>query len=663
MPKVVGFDTTFCAPKSVSLLFGLGDPEVSNEVRNAARRRRRPGARDLRDDRPGTARRRRPPDRRGRRFVGAAFRHRTSRNLDPHLHTHVVVANLVHAAEDDRWSALDGRPLYQWCRTIGHLYNAELRHELTRRLGVEWHPVKDGLADIAGVPRSIIDAFSTRSAEIEADLAEHGLSGAKAAQDAVYFTRSAKTYDVSPAGLITRWRNEAEVLGFDTDALADTLDRARARPVPVAGSVEADELFARMAGPDGLTAMSSMFGRRDVIEAICDSLPAGGRIDDILELADAFLASDHIVALGEHGDAPLHRRNGHLVPAGRRRPLQHPRDDRRRATAPRLGRPPPGRPSGHRRPDRRRPDALDARPTITDEQAAMVRRVCSSGAGVDLVEGVAGSGKTFALAAAHEGWTASGFTVSGACLAAKTARRLQEDAGIPSTTLDRLLAASSASGWDRPTWSWWTKPRWSAPASSNGSSLTPKRAGAKVVLIGDPCQLPEIEAGGAFAGLTHRLGAVELTDNRRQHEAWERDALGQLRNGDSDRAIEAFLDHDRIHLADQPRPAPSSSTTGGPPSPTGARAHVRRPTRRQVDELNHLARLRMADAGCSSATATRIGAPLRRRRHGPRPPQRLSVGILNGDAAAITGIDRAPGAHHRHDLGRMRIPFAYAEQG
>ena len=69
----------------------------------------------------------------------------------------------------------------------------------------------------------------------------------------------------------------------------------------------------------------------------------------------------------------------------------------------------------------------------------MARRVCSSGAGVDMVEGVAGSGKTFALAAAHEGWTASGFTVSGACLAAKTARRLQSGTGIPSTTLDSLL--------------------------------------------------------------------------------------------------------------------------------------------------------------------------------------------------------------------------------
>ena len=67
-------------------------------------------------------------------------------------------------------------------------------------------------------------------------------------------------------------------------------------------------------------------------------------------------------------------------------------------------------------------------------------------------------------------------------------------------------------------------------------------------LIGDPCQLPEIDAGGAFAGLARRLGSVELTDNRRQREAWERDALAQLRNGDPDKGIDAFVDRDRVHL-------------------------------------------------------------------------------------------------------------------
>jgi len=59
-------------------------------------------------------------------------------------------------------------------------------------------------------------------------------------------------------------------------------------------------------------------------------------------------------------------------------------------------------------------------------------------------------------------------------------------------------------------------------------------ARAKVVLVGDPCQLPEIEAGGAFVGLAARLGNVGLVENRRQRDPWERAALARLRAGEAD---------------------------------------------------------------------------------------------------------------------------------
>src|SRR3546814_9666336 len=66
-------------------------------------------------------------------------------------------------------------------------------------------------------------------------------------------------------------------------------------------------------------------------------------------------------------------------------------------------------------------------------------------------------------------------------------------------------------------------------------------AGAKVVLVGDPCQLPEIEAGGTFRGLHQRLGASHLVDNRRQSEQWERATLTELRAGDLDRALDDYI--------------------------------------------------------------------------------------------------------------------------
>src|SRR3546814_12159725 len=93
-------------------------------------------------------------------FVAAAFRHRTSRAGDPHLHTHVVVANLAHAPVDDRWTALDARPLYSWLSPVGHLYEAHLRWELTHPLGVEWGPVRHGIAGVDGLPRSVPPEFS-----------------------------------------------------------------------------------------------------------------------------------------------------------------------------------------------------------------------------------------------------------------------------------------------------------------------------------------------------------------------------------------------------------------------------------------------------------------------------------------------------------------------
>src|SRR4051812_37479829 len=85
-------------------------------------------------------------------LVAAGFRHRTSRAGDPQLHTHVLVANLGRGL-DGRWSALDGRRLYAHARTASFIYQAVLRAELTRTLGVEWLPVRNGISELVGVPK------------------------------------------------------------------------------------------------------------------------------------------------------------------------------------------------------------------------------------------------------------------------------------------------------------------------------------------------------------------------------------------------------------------------------------------------------------------------------------------------------------------------------
>jgi transposase-like protein len=77
-------------------------------------------------------------------------------------------------------------------------------------------------------------------------------------------------------------------------------------------------------------------------------------------------------------------------------------------------------------------------------------------------------------------------------------------------------------------------------------------AGAKVVLVGDDRQLAAIEAGGGFRGLRLRLGVSELTENRRQQQTWEREAVEQLRDGDLDQALGAYRAHGRLVAAETP---------------------------------------------------------------------------------------------------------------
>ena len=93
-------------------------------------------------------------------------RQHTSRRLDPQLHTHAVIANRV-PAPDGRWLALDARTIKIDQRTLSALYHADLRAELTRRLGVTWQPPEHGIAEIAGVDDEVLAEFSQRTRDMD----------------------------------------------------------------------------------------------------------------------------------------------------------------------------------------------------------------------------------------------------------------------------------------------------------------------------------------------------------------------------------------------------------------------------------------------------------------------------------------------------------------
>ena len=528
--------------------------------------------------------------------------------------------------------------------------------------------VRRGIADLAAVPMRVVDEFSTRRHEIEAHMAANGGESARAAQVAAYATRRMKDHSASPETLLEGWRQRAVDLGFDAELVYDQIDADIDHPGDI-GIVPLGLMFERLAGPDGLTRNRSMFGRREIIQGVCELLPNGAPITSIVEWADLFMASDHCVQLTGTGIAAIRTKDGRIVSA---------RTDEARFSTPdmlaterRLIDTAVRRTSdGVGAADHRHVDAaLDARPTLSDEQMRMVWRVCFSGAGVDVVEGVAGAGKTYALAAANQAWTDSGNTVVGCALAAKAARQLQTDADIPSLTIDRLLIDL-----DRPE---------QGGLASNTVIVVDEaamvgtrkllrlldhaeHARAKVVLVGDPCQLPEIEAGGAFSGLRQRLDASLLATNRRQQSSWERTALAHLRVGDTDVAVDAYLDHGRVKIGSPGSDAREQMVDDWYNARRSGTAVMLASTRAESDALNQRARTRLrADGEISADRVTLAGAGFAEGDVVVSLRNDRRLGVLNGTRSVIEHIDldRQVIRCRTDDHNIVSLPFSYATEG
>ncbi len=667
--RVPGFDLTFLAPKSVALLHELGSKEASNET-VSAHDAAVAAALDYLERHASDARR----GKGGRRsiasngFIAAAFRHRTSRAGDPLLHTHVLVANLIKA-EDGRWGALDAKHLYRHAKTAGYLYQAHLRAELTRRLGVEWTEVRKGAADIEGIPRNVIQAFSKRRREVEAVLSERDATG-RQREVAALTTRQAKDYSVSPQKLLPEWRDKAASLGFTAKDLDGVLQRSK-EPLR---SASASELATKLVDPSGLTAQASSFSRREVLQALCAELQDGAPVHEVEALADEFLRSTEVVALSARAAGDTAQQSESVLVGRIATPSAEPtystaemlsteRAVIERALERRLEHVGVATPEAGRR-------ALSQRPSLFDDQQAMVLRLTTSGSGVEVVVGKAGAGKTFALDAAREAWESSGHRVIGCSLSARAAEELQSGSGIESFTLARLIQDldSPERGGLRPNSVVVVDEAGMVGTRTLGRLLRHAAAsGSKVVLVGDDRQLPEIEAGGAFRGIKNRMRPIELSEVRRQPFGWERDALDLLREGRADEAIREYKERERVFVAssgDQTRARLVADwwRTLDEPEP-GVMIAARHS---DVADLNARARHLLVAAGRLGDEELEVAGD--RFASGDRVmtlKNTRSLGIVNGSRGFVETVDAGAGTLTiRLDSGDMvTLPRGYLESG
>ena len=645
--RVAGFDLTFSAPKSVSVLYGLGSDTVSREVR-AAHHEALTEALAYLEAHAAWARRGHdgvhvlPTS----GLVAAGYTHRTSRNGDPQLHTHVLVANVVHGA-DGRWSALSSKPLHHQVRTAGFVYQAVLRASLRDRLGVSFSPVVKGAAEIAGVPKSVLSEFSSRRHEILARLDEIGGSSRRAREIAVLDTRKGKEMGADALGLRERWLAQGAEVGFGGDQVEQLLGPPGRRQLT---GEDARSLRDRLVGREGLTASSSTFERRDVVRAVCESLPEGARLHEIEGFAEWFVNDKEVVTLGHESRAGERLRTTREILELEERILSAGSEMRRRWDVV---------------PDEIVESVLAERPELSEEQAEMVRRLTTSGKALQVVIGKPGTGKTYALDAARAAFQRAGFRVQGTALAARAAAELEAGAGIASCTLARFLDINNLCSLGSKDVVVLDEAGMVGTRQLAELVRFATRRNWTLVLVGDHRQLPEIEAGGALAALAKRIGVIELSENRRQSEAWEREALDHLREGRVAPAVVAFDEHERIHLGDSAAATREAMARDFVASyREGAEARMYALRRSDVKELNALARDELRRAGELGDDVLAVAG--RGFAEGDevlfcRNDRR--IGVLNGTRGTVTGLSECGGLLVDTSAGERIAPLEYLEEG
>ena len=535
-PEVAALDLTFSAPKSVSGVFAVAPAEVSAALVDAHEEAVR-GALGYLESEAAFVRR----GHGGAQFehagglIAAAYRHRMSRALDPQLHTHVVMANLARGA-DGRYTALHHPSLYRAARTAGYLYQSHLRAAVRDRLGLEWGPVVKGAAELQGLPPEVLREFSQRRAQVEAAVAEREaelgrtLTRAERSTWGAIATRERKQYGIDTH----TWRDEVTARGAEHG-----LDRATVETVVGQGqtrraqgrlaaegelaregrAVSETELAEQLTGPSGLTERTNTFDEASVLREYAAAAAQGARVDTLRGHAVRFAAREDVLGTerGALTSAELVERERALISAAVDRA---------------------GEGTAVLDEGWLRETLADAQLELTREQSDAVVTAATSGHGVDVIEALAGTGKTYTAGALGEAYRAAGYEVIGAAPSARGARELSERAGIAARTLDsRLLSIENG---------WTLTGRHVVILDEAGMASTRATAqllehaaeqGAKVIAIGDPGQLPSVQAGGWLRAVGARLGVMRLTEVMRQRDPAERRALAALHNGIPERYL------------------------------------------------------------------------------------------------------------------------------
>ncbi len=533
---------TFSAPKSVSVVWALGDPWQREQIEAAHARAVERSVAYLRERVPLVRRRYEGVvvEEPAKDVIAAAYRHSTARGVagadapDPQLHTHVVISGAIR--EDDRIVAVASRPVFRGAREVGAFYRSALAQELVG----EGYAIEQGTGwdgkyfEIAGVPHGLREAFSGRQREIvraaERFRTKHGRAPERGElRDLALENRRSKQL-TTRADLQQAWAKTGERHGFGPDEtvrLIGATERGRAGR-PVEHRIEAR-----------LTEREAVF-EPGLLRAVALEQTAGEMGPEAaLEVARGMVAERRILTLeggrmttlAVRAQEQAIERRATLVaqPAGRNT------GDQARATA-----------------SKQVAERIGA-PLSQEQQHAL--ETLTGPERLAVLEGPAGTGKGVVIDAVARWEQLAGRETIGVAVSGSTAERLCTDSPAlkgRTLTIDALAARADAG-------SMRIGPQTTVILDEAGmvdhkrmDTLTDlvERSGAKLIAVGDGKQLPSIGPGGMFDRLSRHAPSAELGDIRRTSDPEERKAWAALRAGDPERAMAHYQHRGQLYFAD-----------------------------------------------------------------------------------------------------------------
>ena len=520
-----GWDATFSAPKSVSTAWAIADESTSRAV-EAAHDAAVSRALDYLQNNAIFTRRGSGGHRQERvEMIAAVFRHGTSREQDPQLHSHSFIMNAGRRA-DGTWGTIESRHLYQMQKVAGAMYRSELASRL-RQQGYRIEADGDSFR-ISSVPKELEREFSTRRRQIEDALAERGTSGARASEAATLGTRKTKEHRDQGA-LRAGWIEQAAAHGYTPEQAGPDEGAQKIEP-PVPSEIleiatehkavlrETDLAYAaavaaQHAGQDADLAEALVRETREQAVQLRDE--CGQVRYTSQELIDAEHDVMHIAQAGR--DDASHQLPGADIDAAIERVAEK---------------------AGY---------------SLSDEQQAAARHLTAEPGRVAVLVGDAGTGKSTSMQAVREGYEAAGYQVLGAAPSGKAAAGLEESTGIKSHTIDSMLARIESGSVQLSDKTAVVLDEAGMVDSRKMAVLmrATEAAGSKVILSGDPKQLQPVGAGATLRHLAddqRGVGHARITEIHRQRDGADREAVRQLSRGEAAEAMVHYIDRGQVSV-------------------------------------------------------------------------------------------------------------------